>query len=111
VLLAERDGSVAGVVNGGSPTLWGLPEVELLSLYVAVPERGHGLADLLIDAALRSEPAHLSVFEKNERAIAFYAKHGLTPNGERWFDQPTKAWEIRLVRSSVCSPERSERPS
>ena len=40
----------------------------------------------------------LWALEKNERAIAFYARHGFFPNGEKKLEEGTEEYLIRLER-------------
>ena len=42
----------------------------------------------------------LWVFEGNDRAVAFYRRHGLQPDGESMFDVDTGVPEIRMTRKS-----------
>lgn len=84
---------------------------ELWAMYVRAARYGTGLASRLLDAVLPAGPAELWVFEANPRAIAFYAKHGFTPDGARHVfgadlgHQP----EIRLVRVPAAQTS-SEQP-
>ena len=65
--------------------------VELLRFYVARKAHGQGLAQELMAAALRSatdlggRQVWLSVWEKNPRALAFYAKEGFEDVGSADF--------------------------
>jgi GNAT superfamily N-acetyltransferase len=102
VLLAERDGSIAGYAQvrrgarpegvadhaplpDADPALVAGASVELARLYVDRAWHGRGLAALLFQAA-REEAAAAgagalwcSVYQRNPRALAFYRKHGATP--------------------------------
>lgn len=76
--------------------------IELKLLYLDAAARGSGLADALLNAAIgQGVPACLYTFDGNERAIAFYRRHGFEPDGHRrpWpggrTDVPD---EIRLIR-------------
>ena len=72
--------------------------LELFSIYVRADWYGSGLGGRLMDVAIGKEPASLWVFEDNERAKAFYRKHGFVEDGakvdEPFFGVP----EIRMVR-------------
>ena len=65
--------------------------VELLRFYVDRPWQGQGVAGLLMQAAedqARARGAHelwLGVWERNERAQAFYRKHGFRKVGSQIF--------------------------
>lgn len=71
VWVAERDGEVAGYLV--------LDPEWLDSLYVRPGLTGHGIGAALLDLAkgLRPEGFGLWVFETNDRAQAFYRRHGL----------------------------------
>lgn len=75
-LVAERDGRVEGFLHFDS---FG-PEPELHRLYVAASSRGSGLGGLLVeelhDRIPRSLRYMLLVVEGNDRAVAFYQRHG-----------------------------------
>jgi ribosomal protein S18 acetylase RimI-like enzyme len=99
VLLAEREsasgvdlvgyvhlvaGPVPAAVQGPSP-------LELKRLYVGREWHGQGVAQALMDAALnsarmrRAQTLWLGVWERNPRAVAFYAKYGFSRVGEHTF--------------------------
>ncbi|MCB4208814.1 GNAT family N-acetyltransferase [Arthrobacter sp. UM1] len=77
-----------------------LAETELQVLYLHEDYRGRGTADLLLAAAVGRLPAYLWVLEGNDRAIAFYEKHGFRRTGER--EQLDETWdnrfELRMLR-------------
>lgn len=99
VLLAERDlaGSAelvgyAHLVSGPPPAaVQGASPLELKRLYVARAWHGQGVAQALMDAAIDAARARgagtlwLGVWERNPRAVAFYAKYGFTRVGEHTF--------------------------
>ncbi|MDQ4053208.1 MAG: GNAT family N-acetyltransferase [Actinomycetota bacterium] len=76
-LVAERDGDIEGFLHFDS---FG-PEPELHRLYVDAKARSGGLGGLLIQALHDRLPESLRymllVLEGNDRAIAFYRRHGL----------------------------------
>lgn len=94
-LLAENgDGLVAfaQVRRGSAPTCVALPSpVELWRFYVDRPWQGRRVAKPLMDAALAAarelggRSVWLSVWERNPRAIAFYAKQGFADVGCKIF--------------------------
>ncbi len=105
-LIAVRDGEIVGFATVGparqNPTA-GAParDRELWSIYVRAAEYGSGLADRLLDAVLPQQaPAELWVFEANDRARRFYARHGFKADGARHVFGPElgNQAEIRLVR-------------
>ncbi|MCY1240017.1 ribosomal-protein-alanine acetyltransferase [compost metagenome] len=62
----------------------------LISVYVAVPYRGSGLADELLGRSVEAAAGELEcgllqlgVHEDNTRALAFYARHGFGDTGRR----------------------------
>jgi diamine N-acetyltransferase len=100
VLLAEdRDESgavelvgYAHLVSGDVPeAVRGPAPLELKRLYVSRAWHGRGVAQALMDASiaaargLGAQTLWLGVWERNPRAVAFYAKHGFTRVGEHTF--------------------------
>ena len=100
VLLAERRSSSGAselvgyvhLVSGPVPAcVQGPAPLELKRLYVARAWQGRGVAHTLMDAALAAARARgagtlwLGVWERNARAVAFYAKYGFTRVGEHTF--------------------------
>lgn len=62
----------------------------LISVYVAGPYRGSGLADELLNRSVEAAAGQLGagllqlgVHEDNSRALAFYARHGFSDTGRR----------------------------
>ena len=104
----DARGEVAGVVSWAHGDLrhdpFDLDLVELTTLYVGAAHRGSGLADALLQEALGDGAAYLWAFERNARALAFYARHGFVADGTRKLDVPTGAWERRLVRPDRPAP-------
>ncbi|MHB1222488.1 MAG: GNAT family N-acetyltransferase [Gemmatimonadaceae bacterium] len=100
VLLAEHRGTsgvpdpvgYAHLVSGPAPAaVHGPAPLELKRLYVARAWHGRGVAQALMDAAIDAARARgagtlwLGVWERNPRAVAFYAKYGFTRVGEHTF--------------------------
>lgn len=100
VLLAEHisesgDAELVGyahLVSGDAPEgVRGAAPLELKRLYVARAWHGRRVAQGLMDAAIdaaRARGAHtlwLGVWERNPRAVAFYAKYGFVRVGEHTF--------------------------
>lgn len=78
IMLAETGGELAGFVTVD-------PKTHYLDQIVVAPEHwGSGLARALLDEAKRRSPAGLTLLvnKDNARAIAFYAKHGFTYDGD-----------------------------
>jgi ribosomal protein S18 acetylase RimI-like enzyme len=78
------EGPVPDAVSGPSP-------MELKRIYVARAWHGHRVAQGLMDASIEAARARgvqtlwLGVWERNPRAVAFYAKYGFTRVGEHTF--------------------------
>jgi GNAT superfamily N-acetyltransferase len=73
--------------------------LELQAIYTRQTWWGTGLGRRLLEVAVGKDPAYLWVFENNERALGFYARHGFVADGERLHDDFFDLWEIRLVRT------------
>ena len=97
VLALSRD-QVVGVVSWGHSGVPSLPSLHLMSLYVAASHRSHGVADQLLARSIGSQPAHLLVFDSNDRAQGFYRRHGFAPDGHQEVDDDTGVLERRMVR-------------
>lgn len=127
VLLAERtdeSGLVhvvgyAYLVSGQAPAaVTGPAPLELKRLYVGRHWHGRGIAQALMDAALsaaRSRGARtvwLGVWERNPRAVAFYAKYGFARVGEHTFvlgvDVQTDWLLARPLDNGVTVPSNAE---
>lgn len=100
VLLAERTDApqeeklvgYAHLVSGPAPAaVQGLAPLELKRLYVTRSWHGKGVAQALMDAVLDAARARgaktlwLGVWERNQRAVAFYEKYGFTRVGDHTF--------------------------
>jgi diamine N-acetyltransferase len=110
-LLVEKDGApiayaqvrgdhIPGCVTGPNP-------IELWRFYVDRPFQGRGVAQLLMDrvkAVARERGAQtlwLGVWEKNDRARAFYAKCGFADAGEHIFLFGTDPQTDRVMVTSL----------
>lgn len=58
-----------------------LPGLEVWALYVRAEIYGHSIGHALLEEAIGSAPAYLWVLDGNERAIAFYERHGFRFDG------------------------------
>ncbi len=100
VLLAERPDApgaeklvgYAHLVSAPAPpAIKGLAPMELKRLYVTRSWQGKGVAQALMDAALDAardrgaKTLWLGVWERNQRAVAFYNKYGFARDGEHTF--------------------------
>ena len=81
--VADDGGRLLGMALAGPRRSQGggLPDLELMALYVLAEAYGTGLGALLLDAVVGKRPAVLRVLAENPRAVAFYAKHGFAPEG------------------------------
>ena len=100
--VAVVDGRIVGFSSAGMTRDADRPrtEAELYALYVLADHYGTGAGAALLHAAVGTGPASLWVLTANDRAIAFYAKHGFTPDvaardDDRW-GAPLR--ELRLTR-------------
>ncbi len=86
-----------GVVKGFLRTEDG----EILKLFVEPVLRGRSIGSALIRRAITERGAdRLWVLERNERAIAFYRKHGFSLSGERKPEEGTDAFLLRMRRTA-----------
>ena len=86
------DGIVRGFVHA--------QDGEIKKLYVDTFFQSRGIGAALLDFAVREQGCRwLWVLEKNTRAIAFYARHGFQPSGERTLEEGTPEYVIRLERA------------
>ena len=91
-ILVYDDGVVKGFLHYGGD--------EVRRLYVEPVLQGQGVGAALLEYAIREKGvARLWALEKNTRAIAFYARHGFFPTGERRLEEGTAEYLIRLERS------------
>jgi ribosomal protein S18 acetylase RimI-like enzyme len=102
--IAHDEEGIAGMITSGpsrdddAPLPW-----ELYAINVLRRAHGTGLADDLMARAVGDRPAYLWVLEGNERAIAFYRRHGFTDEGGRKPELDTGAVEIRMARGHDAS--------
>ena len=84
-----------GVVKG----FFHLAGREIRKLFVEPVFHSAGIGASLLDWAVTHLGANeLWALEKNLRAIAFYARHGFFPTGEKRLEEGTKEYLIRLAR-------------
>jgi ribosomal protein S18 acetylase RimI-like enzyme len=116
-LLAEAKGRLVGFaqVRRNKPPA-GIAinsPVELWRIYVDRPWQGRGLAQRLLDALLAAaeelggRTVWLSVWERNPRAIAFYAKHGFRDAGTTDFWIGSDRQRDRVMVKDLSSREDS----
>jgi ribosomal protein S18 acetylase RimI-like enzyme len=99
--LAYVDDVAAGMVSATASDAKG--ETELISMWVAPFARGRGVADALVEAVIGWAQEHrvgkvsLEVIEENERARAFYQRHGFVDEGRIESKERARP-ERRMVR-------------
>ena len=95
----DAEGHIVGFASAG-PTRDEYPvtEYELYAVNLLPHMQGTGLADELMERVLGPRPATLWVLEGNERAQAFYRRHGFVPEGAHAAYDSTGTPEIRMVR-------------
>ncbi len=72
---------------------------EVVKLFVEPVLQGQGVGAALLAYAIREYGVtHLWALEKNTRAIAFYARYGFQPTGERRLEEDTEEYLLRLER-------------
>jgi ribosomal protein S18 acetylase RimI-like enzyme len=97
--LARDEVGVVGIATSGpardedAPTAW-----QLYAINVLARAHGTGVAHALLDTAIGDRAAYLWVVEGNDRAQAFYRKHGFTDDGVRQHLPETGTPEVRMSR-------------
>lgn len=72
---------------------------EVRKLFVEPAVHSGGIGGALLDYAVKHLGAkELWALEKNHRAMAFYARHGFYPTGERRLEEGTQEYLIRMSR-------------
>ena len=107
IRLAEADGEPAAYLKLAPMNLQVAHEPgarELKQLYVLKPWQGAGVAAALMDWAVATERAegtpalYLSVWERGDRAIAFYRKQGFEIVGEAPFRLGSRTYQDPIMR-------------
>lgn len=97
--LARDEDGIVGMATSGPPRDEDPPvDLELYAINVLRRAHGTGLADDLMARAIGDRPAYLWVLEGNDRAIAFYRRHGFADEGGRKPEPGTGALELRMTR-------------
>lgn len=100
--VARDPDGILGLATSGpardddAPTPW-----QLYAINVLARGYGTGVSAALLDAALGDRAAYLWVVEGNDRAIAFYRKHGFRDDGVRDRLPDTGTPELRMSRPPV----------
>lgn len=95
-----QTGELAGWITVGEPRDEDAPAPsELWVLNLASEHQGTGLANDLMRRELADRPAYLWVVEGNERAIAFYRRHGFEFDGATKDQDDEGNVDLRMTRS------------
>lgn len=102
--LARDEHGIVGIATSG-PARDEDPPVSFELYAINVLARGHGtgLADALLAHAIGDRAAYLWVLEDNQRARAFYRRHGFDVDGGCKPEPDTGAVEVRMARDSVAT--------
>lgn len=74
---------------------------QVKKLFVEPALQGCAIGSALLRHAVEAMDAdHLWALEKNVRAIAFYARHGFLPTGERQLEEDTEEYLVKLCREA-----------
>lgn len=97
--VARDEEGIVGLAASGPPRDDDPPvDLELYAINLLRRAHGTGLADELMAHAIGDHPAYLWVLEGNDRAIAFYRRHGFSDEGGRKPEPDTGVVEIRMAR-------------
>jgi GNAT superfamily N-acetyltransferase len=100
--LARDELGVVGITSSG-PARDDDPPVpfELYAINVLARGHGSGVSRDLLGHAIGDAAAYLWVLEGNQRAQAFYRRHGFADDGGRKPDPDTGTFEVRMSRGAV----------
>jgi ribosomal protein S18 acetylase RimI-like enzyme len=101
--IARDEEGIVGMATSGPPRDDDAPTpLELYAINILRRAYGTGLADELMAHVIGDRPTYLWVLEGNDRAAAFYRKHGFTDEGGRKPEPDTGALEIRMARGHAA---------
>lgn len=98
----DAAGGIVGVAQSEPDTDPAAPApIRLSKLYLLDAAKGTGLADRLLHRTIGNESAYLWVLDGNERAQAFYRRHGFELDGAflHLEDDLAHVREVRMVRA------------
>ncbi|HEY3527858.1 MAG TPA: GNAT family N-acetyltransferase [Nocardioides sp.] len=99
--VARDEHGIVGMAATGPPRDLDPPvPLELYAINVLRRAHGSGLADDLMAHAIGDRAAYLWVLEGNQRAIAFYRRHGFADEGGRKPEPDTGVVEMRMARGN-----------
>jgi len=97
--LARDEEGIVGLCTSGPARDDDAPvPLELYAINVLRRSHGTGVADDLLQHAIGDRAAYLWVLDGNDRAVAFYRRHGFADEGGRKPEPETGAVEIRMSR-------------
>jgi ribosomal protein S18 acetylase RimI-like enzyme len=100
--LARDEQGIVGLSTSGPARDDDAPvPFELYAINVLARAHGTGLADDLMGHVVGDRAAYLWVLEGNERAMAFYRRHGFADDGGRKPEPETGVAEIRMARGAA----------
>lgn len=100
--LARDDEGIVGMTTSGPARDDDAPSpLELYAINLLQRGHGTGIGDALLDHAIGDRPAYLWVLDGNDRAIAFYRRHGFADDGGRKPDPDTGVAEVRMARGTL----------
>lgn len=98
--VVEVDGELVGFATAGPPRQEDPPtDLELYAVYARAATWGTGVGHALLEAALGDRAAYLRVLDGNERALAFYRRHGFALDGAT--EAHDEGRHLRMVRGSA----------
>jgi ribosomal protein S18 acetylase RimI-like enzyme len=101
--VARDEEGIVGMAASGPPRDDDPPTpLELYAINILRRAHGTGLADDLMAHAVGDRVAYLWVLEGNDRAIAFYRRHGFVDEGGRKPEPDTGGVEIRMARGHAA---------
>ena len=101
--LARDEDGIVGLATSGPARDDNRPvPLELYAINVLRRAHGTGLADDLMTHAIGDRAAYLWVLEGNDRAQAFYRRHGFVDDGGRKPDPATGVAEARMLRGDAA---------
>ena len=101
--LARDDRGVVGITTSGPARDQDAPTpLQLYAINVLARGYGTGVGSALMETAIGDRAAYLWVVEGNDRAVAFYRKHGFSDDGVREHLPETGTPEARMSRGAVA---------
>ena len=98
--LADRAGHLVGFASAGTGRDNDVDmELELKALYVRAGSWGTGVGSALLWQSIADRAAYLWVLVGNERAIAFYQRHGFALDGTE--DEHDEGLHVHMVRAGA----------